>query len=331
MSNVQKADPYRKLLKLVIALLVLFVLLATAYLLLASYRRGQYEKDQRRVIEENNQMIEEYNRQVLAQRSEQQPDIAPTWPEHKAAGVDIVSLKGFAVKGEETVSVSRAQALSGGLMVINRWHAVPADFSQVEAEIDSIMTLTDRRVPTERRELSLFPVAINALDQMLKDAKEDGLENFLVRGSYRSMATQTEIWDKEVARYAARLEGDKLLEQARKAVSEPGTSDYQSGMSVFMDAYSTNDPVLNRAAFQETKQAQWLNENGYKYGFVFRFPVSGYPTANTIDKSYKTGIDLKNMDVYRYVGVPHAFVMREKGFCLEEYVEIHREPAHRRL
>lgn len=327
MSNVQKADPYRKLLKVVIALLVLFVLLVTAYLLLESYRRGQYEKEQRRVIEANNQMIEEYNQQVLAQRSEQKPDIAPEWPAHKAEGIDIISLKGFAVKGEQPLSVSRAQALSGGLMVVNRWYALPADFSVVEAEIDSIMTLTDRRVPTEKRELSLFPVAIQALDQMLKDAKADGLENFLVRGAYRTMATQQEIWDREVARHAGRLDGEQLLEQARKLVSEPGRSDYQSGMSVFMDAYSNNDPVLNRAEFQETKQAQWINENGYKYGFVFRFPTAGYPAPGTVDKSYKTGIDLE-MDAYRYVGIPHAFVMREMGFCLEEYIEYLIENGH---
>lgn len=328
MSNVQKADPYRKLLKLLIALLVLFVLVLTAYLLLDSYKRGQYEEQQRQVIEANNRMVEEYNRQVLAQREEEVPDVAPSWPLPAAEGIDIVELKGYAVKGEQAVSVPRGEALMGGLMVINRFHALPADFSAVEGEIDSIMTVTNRRVPTEKREISIFPVAIEALDQMLQDAKAEGLEYFLVRGGYRSMQTQTEMWDKEVARHSARLTGDALTEQARKLVSYPGTSDYQSGMSVFMDAYSANDPVLNRAAFQETKQAQWLNENGYKYGFIFRFPVSGYPYASTIDKSYKTGIDLKNMDVYRYVGVPHALVMQQKGMCLEEYIEYLIDQGH---
>lgn len=99
MSNVQKADPYRKLLKLLIALLVLFVLVLTAYLLLDSYKRGQYEEQQRQVIEANNRMVEEYNRQVLAQREEEVPDVAPSWPLPAAEGIDIVELKGYAVKG----------------------------------------------------------------------------------------------------------------------------------------------------------------------------------------------------------------------------------------
>lgn len=327
MSNVQKADPYRKLVRLMIALLVLFVVCLTGYLLLDSYRKGQLQQEQLRVIEANNQMVEEYNKQVLAQRSQQQPDVAPSWPAPKAEGLDVVSLKGFAVKGEEAVTVTRAEALTGGLLVINRWHALPADFATVEAQIDSIMTLTNRRVPSDRREISLFPVAVTALDTMIQAAKEEGLEHYLVRGGYRSMQTQTELWDKKAAEYT-NLVGDALTERVRRDVSYPGTSDYQSGFSALLDAYSANDPVLNTAAFQETKQAQWLNENCYKYGFIFRFPVSGYPYSTTVDKSYKTGIDLKNMDVYRYVGVPHALVMNLKGFCLEEYVDYLIEHQH---
>lgn len=330
MSNVQKADPYRRLIKLMIVLLVLFVLLLTGYLLLESYKKGQHEQAQRRIIEENNQMIEAYNNALLAQRSEEVPDAAPAWPQPKAEGIDIVGLKGFGVKGEQRMTVSRAEALTGGLLVINRWHGLPADFATVEGQLDSIMTVTNRRVPTERRELSLFPVAINALDQMITAAKADGLEYFLVRGGYRSMQTQTEYWDKRVNELGAsgRLTGDALTEEARKTVAFPGTSDYQSGFSVFLDAYSANDPVLNQAKFQETEQAKWLYQNGPKYGFIFRFPVSGYPYATTVDKSYKTGIDLKDMDVYRYVGVPHALVMEQKGFCLEEYIEYLIEQGH---
>lgn len=330
MSNVQKADPYRRLIKVMIALLVLFVLLLTGYLLLDSYQKGQHAQEQRRVIEANNQMIEEYNKALLAQRSEEVPDVAPAWPAPKAEGIDIVGLKGFAVKGEERQTVTRSEALLGGLLVVNRWHALPADFSLVEGQLDSIMTLTNRRVPSEKREISLFPVAITALDQMIAAAKADGLEYFLVRGGYRSMQTQTAYWDKKVSDLGAsgRLTGDALTEEARKAVAYPGTSDYQSGFSVELDAYSSNDPVLNQAKFQETEQAKWLYKNGPQYGYVFRFPLAGYPYSTTVDKSYKTGINLANMDVYRYVGVPHALVMQQKGFCLEEYIEYLIEQGH---
>ncbi|NLG56863.1 MAG: M15 family metallopeptidase, partial [Clostridiales bacterium] len=104
-------------------------------------------------------------------------------------------------------------------------------------------------------------------------------------------------------------------------VAYPGTSDYHTGMSVFMDVYNRNDSTLNAMAFQTTEQARWLNEHAAEYGFIFRFPVQGYPTPDTVDKSHKTGIDLSNMDVYRYVSVPHAMTMKALGFSLEEYID----------
>lgn len=327
MSNVRRADPYHKLVRAVIVLLVLFVVLLTAYLLVDSYRRGQLEQQQKAIIEQNNAMVEEYNQAVLAQQAGQTTEEAPAWPQAKAEGIDILELKGFAVKGTEPATVSRAEALQGGLLVVNRWHALPADFSIVEPELKSIMDTTERRVPVVARVMSLFPNAITALDEMLAAAKDDGLQDFLIRDAYRSMQTQTEYWDKEAARYTARLTGDALTEQVRKAVSFPGTSDYQAGLSISIDAYSANDPVLNTKKFQETEQSKWLYENAWKYGYVFRFPVSGYPEPSTVDKSYKTGINLQ-MDTYRYVGVPHALVMQQKGFTLEEYVEYLVEQKH---
>ena len=327
MSNAKKADPYRRLLRVMIILLVLFVLVLTGYLLLDSYQKGQHTDQQRKVVEANNKMVEEYNRKVLEREASLEPDIAPAWPEPKATGLDILSLRGFAVKGADSITVTRAEALMGGLMVVNRWHELPADFVIAEAQLGSIMDGTDRRVPTEARVLSLFPNAVTALDQMVQAADEEGHKFFLVRDAFRSMQTQTEKWNAEIARFTARLSGDALTEEARKTVSYPGTSDYQAGLSVNMDAYSATDPVLNSTAFQDTAQAKWLNENCWKYGFVFRFPIMGYPSADTVDKSYKTGINIK-LDTYRYVGVPHALVMHEMGMCLEEYIEYLIENQH---
>ncbi len=44
-------------------------------------------------------------------------------------------------------------------------------------------------------------------------------------------------------------------------VAYPGTSDYHTGMSFFMDVYNRNDSALNAMAFQTTAQSKWLNEN----------------------------------------------------------------------
>lgn len=55
----------------------------------------------------------------------------------------------------------------------------------------------------------------------------------------------------------------------------------------------------------------WLNENAHKYGFVFRYPE---------DKEPQTGVS-NYTNCLRYVGVAHANLMKQKGYCLEEYIE----------
>ena len=56
----------------------------------------------------------------------------------------------------------------------------------------------------------------------------------------------------------------------------------------------------------------WLYENCHKYGFVLRYPA---------DKASVTGVS-DYADYFRYVGIPHATYMAEKGLCLEEYVQL---------
>ena len=55
----------------------------------------------------------------------------------------------------------------------------------------------------------------------------------------------------------------------------------------------------------------WLQENSYKYGFIFRYP------------GYKTEITGVTEEVWHYlsVGVETAAEMYEQGICLEEYAE----------
>ena len=330
MSNTHRADPYFKLLRIVISLLVLFAVCLVGYFLIDSSLQGKYREEQKRIVDANNAMVQEYNTAVLAQRSQIQPDAAPVWPQPKAEGIDVVSLKGFAVKGVDQVSVTRAEALQGGLLLLNRWHSLPADFSLVEGELKSIMDESGRRVPTTRQQVSLFPAAIQALDQMITAAKAEGLEDYLVRTGYRSMDTQAQLWtetsDALTARNA-RLTGDLLVEEVRKTVAYPGTSDYQSGLSVELDVWNQNDPVLKAAKIHDTVQGQWLVQNSWKYGYVFRYPVLNYPLPGTVDKSFKTAINLK-IDAYRFVGVPHAAVMRQLDLCLEEYIEYLIENEH---
>ncbi|NLW20762.1 MAG: M15 family metallopeptidase [Clostridiales bacterium] len=320
MSNTSKVDPFRKLLKWAIVLLVLLALFLTAYVLMDKYQQGERDRIAQRISEENQQIIEENNRARAEQQAQLDAGEVKTWPEPRAEGWDVLDLSDFPVNGVREQAVTRAELLKGGLLLVNRWHPMPGDFTLVEGDIKSIGIETNYRVPVENANVRLMDNVITALDKLIADAKEDGQEYFIAREGYRDAATQLANWEKEVARHTARYSGDALIERARERVSYPGTSDYHTALSVNMDVYNRNDSVLNQTKFQKSNQAAWLNEHGWKYGFVFRFPVQGYPAMDTVDKSYKTGINLQ-MDTYRYVGVPHAAAMQVLGFSLEEYID----------
>ncbi len=322
MANRKSGDAYRKLIKVMLVLLVLLVLVGTGYVLLDKYVKGQVETERIAVQEENDKLQAEYDAALAEQRREAQSSVVKNdqWPAPKETGWDVIDVSAFALTRTREVSVTRAEMLTGGLMLLNRWHALPSDFD--ETAVVSVGSTTSYRVPVNNSSVRLFPVAITALDEMLAAAKTAGQEHYIVREGYRTMETQTGYWNTRVEQLQERFSGDTLTEKARETVSYPGTSDYQSGLSCSMDVYDKEDSVLNNADFQTTEQAKWLNENGWQYGFIFRYPTQNYPYEGVTDKTYKTGMNPKlHMDVYRYVGKAHAAVMYHLDLCLEEYIE----------
>ena len=169
--------------------------------------------------------------------------------------------------------------------------------------------------------------AYDALSQMLQAAKAQNLEYYTIQEGYRKNETQNKYFLDAQAKYEDRYTGEVLIEKTRETVSVPGTSDFQTGLSVRIHRTKSGDREFNAANFRETEQFTWLYNHSWEYGYVFRFPVAGYPTDNTSDKSWKTGINLQMM-VFRYVGKGPAAVMHARDFCLEEFVEYMIEHPH---
>ncbi|MGI6738461.1 MAG: D-alanyl-D-alanine carboxypeptidase family protein [Christensenellales bacterium] len=330
MAKDKVKDPYRSLTKIMIVLLVFAVLLASGWFVLDQYNKGKLADAQAKVDAENEKLIADYEQKIAEQKQQLNQRQVVEVPTPKSEGWDILDMSAFPVDNGVSVTTTRLDALSGGLMLLNRWHGLPGDFVIAEPEIKSIMDHSNYTVPVSSRNVKLFPAATEALQSFIKYAKDEhNLEYYIIREGYRTMAQQTEYWNKEIQRHPNR-EGDGLIAAARRNVSYPGTSDYQSGFSFHVGIYSRNDSVINTTKFQESKQAELLNEEGWKFGIIYRFPAQGYPTADTVDKDYATGIDntrLK-MDAYRYVGIPHSTVMHIKGFCLEEYIDYLVEYPH---
>lgn len=138
------------------------------------------------------------------------------------------------------------------------------------------------------------------LMEMLEDAKEANLGQLpMVVSGYRTQEKQQKIMDDKIAEF--RREGNsksEAKELAKKWVANPGYSEHQIGLAVDING-ATYDLYF------------WLQENCYKYGFIFRYPG---------DKTDITGVT-EEVWHYRYVGVEAATEIHERGICLEEYLE----------
>lgn len=174
------------------------------------------------------------------------------------------------------------------LILVNREHHIPRDY-EVE-----LMSLSNG----ERVDARIYP----KLQAMFDDARAQGLELFVAAG-YRTGEEQQRLLDEKIEEYEA--EGYPKAEAKKKAgqwVALPGTSEHQLGLAVDINAdteKSSSDAVYG-----------WLAENGYRYGFIRRYPPDKTELTGVIDEPWH----------YRYVGEEAAREIHQRGICLEEYI-----------
>lgn len=172
------------------------------------------------------------------------------------------------------------------LILVNRDNPIPANY-----EVDLVEVSGGEKV--DRR-------IYEPLMEMLEAAKEGNWDQLpMVVSGYRTQATQQKLYDDKIAQY--RKEGyseSEAIEQAKKWVAVPGYSEHQLGFAVDING-ATYDLYF------------WLQENSYKYGFIFRYPGNKTDITGTAEEVWH----------YRYVGVEAATEIYERGICLEEYLE----------
>jgi len=251
----------------------------------------------------------------------------PYWEKTIGESVWRVEDEGTAgLENTSTITMERSQLINGGLLLVNAWHSVPADFSA--NDLVTVGTTGNFKIQVQDSSVQLFRPAFDALVEALAAAKEEGLEYFIVREGYRSVAAQEELFNEEMQDLSSRYTGNRLIEETKKKVNYPGTSDYHTGMSFRMDVYQSGNSELNNQKFQaESAQGAWLTENCWKYGIIFRFPSRDFPNPSWEDKSYKTGIS-SQLNLYRYVGKAHSAAMKVLDMCLEEYIEFLIDHPH---
>ncbi|MGN1020055.1 MAG: D-alanyl-D-alanine carboxypeptidase family protein [Aristaeellaceae bacterium] len=325
MKKQKRRDPIKVMLILTICMAVLAagcMLLGNA---IATYRASALSQLQAEVEAINEQRDQEYARALAEFEAESQSGANLAWPPQKTQGWDVVDLTNYPLENPGQVTVYRADVMNNGMLLVNEWHSRPDDFS--EDALVSIGSYTGGKLQVANYNLLLFPAAINALQEAVTAAAEEGYENYMVDEAYRSYEEQNALFNKYMEQYASRYSGEALIARTKKDVNYPGTSEFNSGLTFTLRLYKRGDATVNGTNYVETPEGQWLSENCWKYGLMFRFPKTDYPVKGTADKSYKTGVSV-SLRAYRYVGKGNAAVMHTLDLCLEEYIEYLQEHPH---
>lgn len=150
--------------------------------------------------------------------------------------------------------------------------------------------------------------ASDALKAMLNDAKAQGLSP-IICSAYRSIDTQRELFESQVERYSySGFSREEAENEAAKAVARPGQSEHNLGLAA--DIVSLYNQMLDESQ-SSTPEFIWLKENCQNYGFILRYPK---------DKEDITGV-MHEPWHFRYVGEDVAKEIKDKGICLEEYIQ----------
>lgn len=171
------------------------------------------------------------------------------------------------------------------LTLVNKYNAVPNDYEINLVELPGGEKVDER--------------IYKPLMAMLEAADAENLGPIVVSG-YRTQEEQQELYDEKIDEYREQgYSQEEATEQAKQWVAVPGYSEHQLGLAV----------DINGAVYDIYS---WLQENSYKYGFIFRYPGDKIDITGTAQEVWH----------YRYVGVEAATQMYEKGLCLEEYLQM---------
>lgn len=135
------------------------------------------------------------------------------------------------------------------------------------------------------------------VDKLIKDAQGLGLP-IIVDSGYRSYNYQQVVLDALI-----KEKGD----EAFKLVALPGASEHQTGLAIDFAYYENG--IYNDDVKENDKEAIWLKNNAWKYGFILRYPKG---------KENVTGYNFEPWH-FRFVGLKLAKYLFKNDLTLEEY------------
>ncbi len=201
-----------------------------------------------------------------------------------------------------TVTMTPEDVHRGNLILVNFEYGYQFPESPTDICVFDNKTLSYK---VSDKEVSLSPAALTPFNSMMDDFYEaTGCYDVLMVDGYRTEEFQRQLYDERAAAFGE--------EYAAMYVATPGYSEHHTGLAVDLSVYTDSGEGYELSTYEK---CSWLKENFENYGFILRYPQ---------EKASITGISYESWH-YRYVGYPHSLIMKERGLCYEEYVQMIQE------
>lgn len=190
---------------------------------------------------------------------------------------------------KKRIELEREQIYRGNLILVNERYPL-------KTEEETGMIPVDSHFP----EILMKGEAAWAVQRLLE--KIGAGDSILPVSGYRSGKEQTEIYETSLV--------ENGREFTRKYVALPNHSEHQTGLAIDLGLAKEEIDFI-RPDFPYEGICDKFRQSASEYGLVERYEKK---------KEELTGIAQEPWH-FRYVGCPHAELMKKKGLCLEEYVE----------
>ena len=193
----------------------------------------------------------------------------------------IVALVNVGVDRDRETSAVPCDTSKGQLMLVNGRHYLDEHYKP-----ENLATFNKNCCYEDQKALS---AVVDAFVAMQQGCKEQTNAHLMVNSAYRSYQDQIATYKRNDKRY----------------VALPGYSEHQTGLC--LDITSLQHP--EKWSFGKSEEGIWMRENGYKYGFILRYPEK---QSQIMGYSYEPWH-------MRYVGVETAKRIHDEGITFDEY------------
>ena len=185
---------------------------------------------------------------------------------------------------EDTTEETNPDSLTA---LVNKHRYINEDY-----EPNDLVDMSDEYANNYYRQMQLRSEAYEMFKKMVDDAKTQDIK-FYAESGYRTFKFQRTLYNNYV-----NVNG---YTKANMYAARPGFSEHQLGTAIDVANVYTID--------EDDPEYKWIERNGYKYGYVFRYTESWQDLTGFAPESWHI----------RYVGIEAATKMHKENISFEEY------------